>query len=301
MSNDKLAIYRDALTKAQPSFAAAIPETVRKFLTPERVTKIALTAIGKTPKLMECTPHSILRAVMDATALGLDVSGGVMGQAYLVPYKDTCQLIVGYRGLIALARRSGNIESLAAHAVYEKDHFELEYGLAEKLVHRPSLDESRGKLIAVYCVSKFVGGGQHVETMLKSEVDAIRARSRAGQSGPWVTDYEQMALKTVIRRAAKYLPMSIDLADALERDEDTPDFTPEPINVTPVDAQPEVPQEGTFGFKKRGRTAKADLKPHEQAWFDKQKQAAPPQELPPPNEWDNVGPPPLDDEQGDHQ
>jgi recombination protein RecT len=297
MSNDKLAIYRDALTKAQPSFAAAIPETVRKFLTPERVTKIALTAIGKTPKLMECTPHSILRAVMDATALGLDVSGGVMGQAYLVPYKDTCQLIVGYRGLIALARRSGNIESISAHIVYEKDHFELEYGLSEKLVHRPSMSEDRGKLIAVYCVAKFVGGGQHVEVMLKSECDAIRARSRAGQSGPWVTDYPAMCVKSVIRRAAKFLPMSTDLADALEKDADAPEFdNPEPINVTP-DAQPEAPQEGTFGFKKRGRPAKQDLKPHEQAWLDKQKQAAP-QEPPPPNEWDNVGPPPMDDEPG---
>ena len=229
--------FRAALATQQPAFASALPSTVRKYLTAERITKITLLAISRSPSLLKCTPTSILRCVMDAATLGLE-PGGPLGHAYMVPFKnhgvDEAQLIIGYRGFIALARRSGEIESVVANAVYSRDT--LRVSLSEgKIEHSPFMppippDEvffkmtpaevdtllDRGRLIAVYCVAKFIGGGQHVDFMTVGDVEKVRMRSRARDDGPWVTDYTEMARKTVVRRAAKYWPLSTELADALD-------------------------------------------------------------------------------------
>lgn len=233
-----LAPFREALARSQASFAEALPATVRKYLTPERLTKITLAAISRSPQLLECTPESVLRSVMDAAALGLE-PGGPLGQAYLVPFrnkgKPEAQLIISYRGLVALARRSGEIESVASNVVFARDRFrcDLATGVLE---HEPFFAElpdgasqmsdddidaacDRGKPIAVYCVARFVGGGQHVDVMTMADVERVRRRSRAGDSGPWVTDYLEMARKTVVRRASKYWPLSTELADALDRED----------------------------------------------------------------------------------
>lgn len=229
--------FRSALAGQQSAFAAALPATVRKYLTAERITKITLAAVSRSPGLLKCTPTSILRCVMDAATLGLE-PGGPLGHAYMVPFKnhgvDEAQLIIGYRGFIALARRSGEIESVVANAVYSRDS--LKVSLSEgRIEHSPFMppippDEvfhamspadvdamlDRGRLIAVYCVAKFIGGGQHVDFMTAGDVEKVRLRSRARDSGPWVTDYTEMARKTVVKRAAKYWPLSTELADALD-------------------------------------------------------------------------------------
>ena len=195
---------RKLLEKITPQIGRALP----RHMTPERMIRIALTELRRTPKLLECSPESFCAAIIMCSQLGLE-PGSALGQIYLIPFKSEVTVMLGYKGMIELARRSGQIVSLSAHDVYENDVFEYEYGLHEKLKHVPSLKD-RGKLIAVYSVAHFVGGGHQIEVMSKGDVDKIRSRSKSGQSGPWVTDYPEMARKTALRKLFKYLPISIE-------------------------------------------------------------------------------------------
>lgn len=205
----------------------AIAQVVPRHLTADRILKVALAATGRTPKLLECTQTSILQSVMQAAQLGLE-PGGPLGHAYLVPYynkpKDgpgrmECQLIVGYRGLIDLARRSGQIDSIEARAVYERDKFKFAYGLVQVLEHEPHMDGDAGRLVAVYAIARIKGGLPQVEVMTRAQVDGIKAKSKAKDFGPWVDHYDEMARKTVVRRICKYLPLTVELAEAIDADE----------------------------------------------------------------------------------
>lgn len=226
---------RDLLEKAKPQLALALP----KHLTADRLLRVALTAVQRTPDLLNCDRLSLLGAIMQAAQLGLEPDG-VLGHAYLVPFGSQVQLIPGYKGLIALARRSGEISSIAAHVVYERDQFIYAYGLDEKLIHVPAATDERGKAVYAYAVARFKDGGHAFEVMSFQQIEAIRKLSRAATRGPWVTHWDEMARKTVIRRLAKYLPLSVefqraaalgDLADAelpqdlsMEVDISTPAF-----------------------------------------------------------------------------
>jgi recombination protein RecT len=232
---------------------------VASTVTAEKMSRIALNELRKNEylaKLALNNPDSFINSVMQASHLGLEI-GGALGQAYLVPFKNEVTMIPGYRGLLTLARRSGFITSIKAEMVYEKDTFELELGIQTKVVHKPLLDGERGKPKLVYMVAHFTDGGYHFEWMSIAEVDKIRKRSPSGEKGPWVTDYEQMALKTVIRRGWKYLPMSIEMqnAEKIERAVDDGkaaglviDGDSVEIDVTePQEAAPEVdPNKPTF-------------------------------------------------------
>lgn len=202
----------DYLKKMGPQISKALP----KHMDPDRLARVALTTIRTNPKLLQCKVESLMASVMQAAQLGLEP--GLIGHCYIIPYGQEAQFIIGYRGLIDLARRSGNIESIAAHAVYEKDEFEFEYGLNEKLVHKPAISD-RGKPIMYYAYAKFKGGGHQIEVMSIDDIDAIRKRSRASGNGPWVTDYDEMAKKTVIRRMVKYLPISVEIMKGIAQDE----------------------------------------------------------------------------------
>lgn len=199
-----------------------IARCLPKHLTPERMARIALTELRKTPKLQECEPLSFIAAIMQASQLGLEP--GVLGACYLIPFfngktgKTECNFIPGYRGFLDLARRSGQIISLTAHSVFENDEFIYEYGLEEKLVHRPTLND-KGSLVAVYSVARLKDGGYQFEVMSKKEVDEIRQQSKSGNAGPWVTHYEQMAKKTILRKLFKWLPCSIEMQKAVVLDE----------------------------------------------------------------------------------
>lgn len=207
----KQSLQSDSMVQA---LRDAVPITAAKFLTAERITKIVTTALDRSPKLLECEPRSILRSVIEIVQLGLE-PGGPLGHAYLVPYGKQCTAILGYRGLIALARRSGSVESVYSEIIYEGDEYTLEYGSDPKLVHKPKLGGQSGPAIAAYCVAKFVGGGQHIEVMTAAQIDGIRARSKASGSGPWVTDWAEMARKTVVRRASKYWPLATEEASLI--------------------------------------------------------------------------------------
>jgi len=208
-----------------PRIQAEISTALPAHIKPERLARIALTEFRKTPQLANCDPKSFLGAVIQCAQLGLEPGSG-LGHAYLLPFQNKregrtdVQFIIGYRGMIDLARRSGQIVSLQAHAVYENDHFDFAYGLDERLEHIPSDDvANRGGLKAVYAVAKLKGGGHQIEVMWKSEVDQIRSQSKSGKSGPWVSHYEEMAKKTVIRRLFKYLPVSVEMQKATMMDE----------------------------------------------------------------------------------
>jgi recombination protein RecT len=199
----------------KPAMAAVLP----KHVSPERMLKVALGAVRAVPKLLECTTESLFGAVIQCSALGLEPNT-VLGHAYLIPFanrkagRTDVQMIIGYKGLIDLARRSGQIVSIAAHEVCENDEFDFSYGLEETLKHRPALGD-RGPILAFYAVAKLVGGGYAFEVMSVAEVDRIKASTQSkGQWGPWKDHYPEMGRKTAIRRLSKYLPLSIEFNTA---------------------------------------------------------------------------------------
>jgi len=209
-----------------PATQDRIRAVLPRHLTPERLLKIALVQISRVPKLANCDPTTLLRCVMQAAELGLDFGSG-LGLCYMVPFENRkankvdVQFIIGYRGLIALARRSGMIDSIEARVVYEGEEFVCEYGIEPVLRHIPKM-AGRGKLVAAYAIARMKDGGSHVEVMTRDEIDSIRGRSRAANNGPWVTDYNEMARKTVVRRLCKFLPLSPEepLAQGLEIDDE---------------------------------------------------------------------------------
>jgi recombination protein RecT len=221
------------LKKMEPEIARVMP----KHMDVDRLLRIALTTIRTNPQLLECTIPSLLGAVMQAAQLGLEP--GLLGQCYIIPYGREATFIIGYKGMIDLARRSGNIKSIYAHEVYSNDEFEYEYGLHPSLTHRPVMNE-RGEFIGVYAVAHFMDGGYQFEFMSKEEIDRRRMRSRSYNSGPWVTDSEEMAKKTVIRHMFKYLPLSVEIMRSAAQDETVrPDITEDPVSVynRPLEAQ----------------------------------------------------------------
>ena len=208
---------------ADPKIKAQMALALPKHMTSDRLARIALTEIRKVPTLAKCDQTSFLGAIMQCAQLGLE-PGGALGHAYLLPFDNRkkgiteVQFIVGYRGMIDLARRSGQIVSLTARTVHENDEFSYQYGLSEDLKHVPATGE-RGALQYVYAVAKLKDGGVQFEVMSRSDIDKVRAQSKAGNYGPWQTHYDEMAKKTVIRRLFKYLPVSIELATAVTMDE----------------------------------------------------------------------------------
>jgi recombination protein RecT len=224
----KLNTFKALLNASKDAIQSRLP----RHVTAERILKVALTSINKNPKLLECTRDSVMLSIMQAAELGLE-PGGALGEGYLIPYNNKvkgqngkpdrwemqCQFMPGYRGLISLSRRSGQIISIESHVVHAKDKFSCALGLDPSLVHEPAWEEANpGPLRFVYAVAKLKDGGTQFEVMSKSQIDAIRARSKSSDSGPWVTDYNEMARKTVIRRLFKYLPVSVELAQAFEHD-----------------------------------------------------------------------------------
>ena len=209
-------VFRSFLEKQKPQLAAALP----KHVSPDRMIRLACTEFAKNPLLQKCTPVSVFGAIIQASQLGLEI--GVLGQAYLVPYRNNknntyeAQFIPGYKGLIGLARRSGEVTSIETNIVYSGDRFDLKLGLDTNVDHVPNLDGDRGTPRLVYGVAKFRDGGYHFEWMTMGEVNKIRARSKASSNGPSVTDYEQKVRKTLIRRMSNYLPMSIELQQAIQ-------------------------------------------------------------------------------------
>lgn len=213
----------DMIHAMGPEIKRALPSV----LTPERFTRMALSALNNTPQLRECSQMSFIAALLNAAQLGLEPNTP-LGQAFLIPYKNKgvveCQFQLGYKGLISLAFRAGQIKMIQAQVVREQDLFDFEYGLNPKLIHRPAngSPEQRGEITYIYGVYTLVSGGCGFEVSSKVEMDAFAAKySKAfgSQYSPWSTSYEEMAKKTIIKRALKYAPVSAEFQRALSTDE----------------------------------------------------------------------------------
>lgn len=197
-----------------------------KVLTPERFTRIALTALSNTPELKKCTATSLMGGLMQAAQLGLEPNTP-LGQAYLIPYKNKgvleCQFQVGYKGMLDLAYRSENMQTVQAYVVYQNDKFEYELGLDPKLKHIPATS-NRGEAIYVYAVFKTSNGGYGFEVM---SIDDVKehgkkySKSFSSQYSPWTTNFEEMAKKTAIKKVLKYAPLKTEFATAIAVDEGT--------------------------------------------------------------------------------
>jgi recombination protein RecT len=204
-------------------FALALP----KHLSADRFARVAITALTRTPKLQDCTPESFMRCLLDLSALGIEPDGR---RAHLIPYGKECTLILDYKGIAELVMRSGTVTSIHADKVCEQDQFVVNRGKIEQ--HVVDYKGARGNAYAFYVIVTFKDGSEKCEVMTRDEVEGIRKRSRAGNSGPWVSDFDEMAKKTVFRRASKWLPLSPEIQDAIRTDEDR-EFA-QARNVTPT-------------------------------------------------------------------
>lgn len=216
----KALTIRDRLTG--DAFRQAVQAALPKHLTPERFIRIATTALTKTPKLMECDQASFFNALLSLSQLGLEPDGR---RAHLIPYGKTCQLVIDYKGLVELAMRSGSISNLHADVIREGDLFKYSAGeLTEHVPHFLRRDADKplkaGNIIAAYAVCTFKDESTKCEILSADEIEGIRQRSKAGNSGPWVTDFAEMAKKTAFRRLSKWLPLSPEYRDALDADDD---------------------------------------------------------------------------------
>lgn len=197
-----------------------------RAMSAERLIKMFAMAASRNPDLLKCTPISVLDAMTKCAELNL--MPGTLGSVYLIPFFNRktnqfeCQFILGYRGMMTLARRSGEISTITAEVVHNGDEFEFEHGLESKFRHKPKAPAG-ASVTHVWAMAKFKDGAHQLVVMLKSEVEQIRERSRAGNFGPWKTDYEEMAKKTVLRRLCKYLPLEPD-AEAAIADVDRAEF-----------------------------------------------------------------------------
>lgn len=211
----------EALMAAQSKMKSVLPA----HITPEKMARLALNEMRLNDKLRQAAqrnPESFVSSVMLASQLGLEI-GGAKGHGYLVPYGSEVKFMPGYRGLIDLARRTGQVSSISVHIVFEKDEFDMVLGIAEKISHKPYLEGDRGKPRLVYAVAHFTDGSHHFDWMSMDEVERIRRISKGANSGPWVDHYGEMVRKTMVRRLAKYLPMSSDRLESAVRVSDAVD------------------------------------------------------------------------------
>lgn len=207
-----------------------VKRALPRHISVERFTRIVLTAVKSTPKLLECTPESVLGGMMVAAQLGVELNTPAQ-EAFLLPFsnkiKDAngkeswrteAQFILGYKGIIKLAYQSGQVASIVARSVYKGDEFDYAYGLEDKLFHRPNPD-AQGEPYLWYAVVKFTNGGSNYVVINKAEVEKHRARSKAKDGPAWKNDFDAMARKTAIRILQPYIPLSPELNRVFNADE----------------------------------------------------------------------------------
>lgn len=197
-----------------------LAEAAGSFMKPEDLVRFTLLAASRSSKLLECTPESVLRSLMDAAELRIK-PGGLMGRGYLVPRYNSkigaqeCCFDPGWRGLVDIARRSGKIRRIEAHVVYENDRFRYVCGLNPILEHEPCLDGEPGEIKMAYAIAEMTDGSVQVEVLTGADLAKIRAAS-ASKDGPWKQWPDEMCRKSAVRRLCKYLPFDDELDHACE-------------------------------------------------------------------------------------
>lgn len=243
--NQQLATLSNELDRRQ----AMLEQSAASLIDPVKMKGVVLSTFTRTPSLWECDPVSIARAVVEAAQAGLEPTGS-LGGAFLVPFfnsktgRKEAQLIIGYTGLVKLARRSGEIVKVEARVVRQADEFDYGYGLDPYLHHLPALgvaEDAANPMTHAYAVVHFRSGDKQFDVMSAAEILAIKARSKSKDkngnlTGPWVTDEAEMWKKTVLRRASKLMPLTIEAQRVLDAEES---IETTPRNVTPAARAPQ--------------------------------------------------------------
>ena len=203
-------LFKEQLIRALP-----------QHLSPERFIRIAVTTMNKTPMLAQCDQGSFFNALLTLSQLGLEPDGR---RAHLIPFKNNskgiveCQLIIDYKGIVELIHNTGDVSYIHADVVCEADQFEYDKG--ELRVHKIDFKKPRGPVYAAYTLFRFKDGTEKVEVMTKEEIELVRKRSKAANSGPWVTDWNEMAKKTTLRRGSKWVKLAPEQREVIEKDDD---------------------------------------------------------------------------------
>ena len=220
----------DVIESGKAQFAAALP----KHMTGDKFVRVAITCIRQNPKLAGCSQASLLGALMTTAQLGLEP--GVLGQCYLIPYGTECQFQLGYKGMIELLRRTGQLSDIYAYPVYSNDEFNIEYGLERKLSHKPAFNnpDGRGEVTGFYSVAILKDGTRAFEYMTKDEVIKHEEKYRKGKykNEVWNKNFEEMAMKTVTKKMLKWLPISVEMIENLRKDNATFKLNEETKEVT---------------------------------------------------------------------
>lgn len=221
---NKAAPQQKTLQTYIKSMEGEIAKALPSVITPERFTRMVLSAISSNRDLANVEPKSFLGAMMQAAQLGLEPNTP-LGQAYIIPYKDhgvpKAQFQLGYKGMIDLAYRSGEVSIVDAQVVYENDDFSYELGLDPKLHHIPALKD-RGAATMVYAMFRTKSGGFGFQVMSMDDVRKHASRfskTYSSSYSPWTTNFEEMAKKTVMKKALKYAPLKSDFARGMSADE----------------------------------------------------------------------------------
>ena len=212
----------DLIQLSKKQFNNALPQHINT----DRFVRIAITTIRLNPKLAKCNPESLIGALMVSAQLGLEP--GTLGQCYLIPFENKkagtveCQFQIGYKGLIELLRRSGQLSDIYSYTVYENDDFNIEYGLSRTLTHKPNFDE-RGEIKGFYAVAILKDGAKAFEYMTKDEITKHEEKYRKGsyKNDVWNKNFEEMAQKTVVKKLLKWLPVSVEFLEMANKDEKT--------------------------------------------------------------------------------
>lgn len=241
----------DNIRAMEQQFSMAMP----KGMEAQQLVRDALTCLRQNPGLMTCTQESVLGGLMTCSQLGL--RPGVLGHAWLIPFTNRAAgtreatLVIGYQGLIDLAYRSGKVQSLVARTVYENDVFDVDYGLNDKLVHKPIINGEKGEPVAYYAIVKYTGGGHAFYVMSHTEMLRYRRMyAKSPDRGPWNEHFEKMAWKTVIRQLSRFMPKSTELQQAVAADNtvrvdttpsaiDYPEYAEPAEDDEPIDVQEE--------------------------------------------------------------
>lgn len=210
----------DLIQLSKKQFNNALPQHINT----DRFVRIAITTIRLNPKLAKCNPESLIGALMVSAQLGLEP--GTLGQCYLIPFENKkagtveCQFQIGYKGLIELLRRSGQLSDIYSYTVYENDDFNIEYGLSRTLVHKPNFTD-RGEIKGFYAVAILKDGAKAFEYMTKDEVTHHEEKYRKGsyKNDVWNKNFEEMAQKTVVKKLLKWLPVSVEFLEMAAKDE----------------------------------------------------------------------------------
>ena len=225
-TTEKKGTLGEWLKNKKESFLQALPANTVNV---DRFMQSAILAITnpKMPDLRQCSRESLYRALKEAAAYGLELNG-MLGQAFLIPYNEkgvmTAHLQLGYKGIIALARRSNTIKTIAAEPIHANDIFKVELGMGRNLSHQIDITKERGDVIGYYCLVELCNGGSQFKVMSKKDVEKHRdkfskAYKPSDPTNIWNKNFDAMALKTVVIQALKLCPISIEAMDAVIKDE----------------------------------------------------------------------------------